>query len=127
MMTGENFPTLLLAYVGDAVFELYVRAKLVRKQRLPVRAIHKKATCMVRASGQDEALRLLEPFLTEEEAEIVRRGRNTKSRVPQNARVSSYRRATGFEALLGWLYLDGRHERLQELLAIIESGEAFGQ
>ena len=50
-----------------------------------------------------------------------------KSRVPKNARVSSYRRATGFEALLGWLYLDGRHERLQELLAIIESGEAFGQ
>ena len=119
----NNLPPLLLAYVGDAVFELYVRQKLVTDKVLPISRLHQKATGIVRAGGQDNILRQIEPYLTEEEADIVRRGRNTKGRVPKNADMAAYRRATGFEALLGWLYLNGSQERLSELFALIEAGE----
>ncbi|HHX73387.1 MAG TPA: Mini-ribonuclease 3 [Firmicutes bacterium] len=122
-MDYRHISPLLLAYVGDAVFDLYVRAKLVRSLRLPVQDVHKKATQYVRAAGQDAALHLLESQLTETEADIVRRGRNTKSRVPKNAGPAVYRRATGFEALLGWLYLTGQKARLEELLAQLTIGE----
>lgn len=120
---NTNFSPLMLAYVGDAVFDLYVREKLAREKAMPVRQLHRRATAIVRADGQDAALRQMEPHLTEEEAEIVRRGRNTKSRVPKNADMAAYRRATGFEALLGWLYLNGENERLNCLLDLIEMGE----
>ncbi|MBS3887522.1 MAG: Mini-ribonuclease 3 [Dethiobacter sp.] len=119
----NNLPPLLLAYVGDAVFELYVRQKLVTDGVLPISRLHKKATEIVRAGGQDSILRQIEPHLTEEEADIVRRGRNTKGRVPKNADMAAYRRATGFEALLGWLYLHGAQERLHQLFALIQAGE----
>jgi len=119
----NNLPPLLLAYVGDAVFELYIRQKLVTAQVLPISQLHKKATGIVRAGGQESILRQIEPHLTEEETDIVRRGRNTKGRVPKNADMATYRRATGFEALLGWLYLNGSQERLHQLLALIEAGE----
>lgn len=121
-MEFENYPLLLLAYVGDAVFEVYVRTKLVRKEIVPIAQMHKKATRFVRASGQDGLLRTLEPYLTEKEADIVRRGRNTKSRVPKNADLSAYRRATGFEALMGWLHLTKQTERLEELLDKLNIG-----
>ena len=120
---NSNLSPLMLAYVGDAVFDLYVRQKLARQKAMPVRQLHRQATQIVRADGQDAALRQMEPHLTEEEAEIVRRGRNTKSRVPKNADMATYRRATGFEALLGWLYLNGENERLNQLLDVIEMGE----
>ena len=120
---NSNLSPLMLAYVGDAVFDLYVRQKLARQKAMPVRQLHRQATQIVRADGQDAALRQMEPHLTEEEAEIVRRGRNTKSRVPKNADMATYRRATGFEALLGWLYLNGENERLNELLDVIDMGE----
>jgi ribonuclease-3 family protein len=119
----NNVPPVHLAYVGDAVFELYVREKLVSDKAIPIHQLHKKATRVVRAGGQDKALRQIEPLLTEEEADIVRRGRNTKGRVPKNADMASYRRATGFEALLGWLYINGAQERLRQLLDGIELGE----
>lgn len=120
---NSQLPPLFLAYVGDAVFELYVRRKLVGEKAQPIRQLHRKATKIVRAGGQDHILRQIEPLLTEEEADIVRKGRNTKSRVPKNADMAAYRRATGFEALLGWLYLNGRQERLNELLDGVELGE----
>ncbi|NLZ93574.1 MAG: Mini-ribonuclease 3 [Firmicutes bacterium] len=122
-MTEKNWPPLLLAYIGDAVYELYVRQKICKLQLLPVRQLHKKVIQYVRAEGQDEALRLIEPFLTPEEARIVRHGRNTKNRVPRNAQMSAYRRATGFETLLGWLYLTNQTRRLEEILALIKVGE----
>lgn len=118
----NELPPLLLAYVGDAVFELYVRQKLVAK-RLPIQHLHKAATRIVRAGGQEQALRIIEPHLREEEADVVRRGRNTKGRVPKNAEMAAYRRATGFEALLGWLHINNRAERLEELLAFLQIGE----
>ncbi|MBT9139971.1 MAG: Mini-ribonuclease 3 [Dehalococcoidia bacterium] len=119
----DNLPPLLLAYVGDAVFELYVRQKLINDKVLPINRLHKKATEIVRAGGQDAILRQIELHLTEEEADIVRRGRNTKGRVPKNADMATYRRATGFEALLGWLYLNGSQERLSQLFALVKAGE----
>ena len=91
--------------------------------QLPVQELHKNATHYVRAAGQDAALQRLQSQLTETEAEIVRRGRNTKSRVPKNTGPAAYRRATGFEALLGWLYLTGQKARLEELLAQLAIGE----
>jgi ribonuclease III family protein len=122
-MGGNDLSPLLLAYVGDAVFELYIRRRLVTDGPRPIRQLHRKATRVVRAGGQDEVLRQIEPLLTAEEADIVRRGRNTKSRVPKNADMAAYRRATGFEALLGWLFLTGRQERIDELLIGIDLGE----
>lgn len=119
----NNLPPLLLAYVGDAVFELYVRQNQATGKVLPVRQLHKKVTEIVRACGQSHILRQIEPYLTEEEADIVRRGRNTKGRVPKNADMATYRRATGFEALLGWLYLGGQQERLCQLLAVVKEEE----
>ncbi|NLZ38546.1 MAG: Mini-ribonuclease 3 [Firmicutes bacterium] len=119
----KDWSPLMLAYIGDAVYELYVRQKICLRQQLPVRQLHKKVISYVRAEGQEAALRLLEPHLTEKEAEVVRRGRNTKSRVPKNTGISVYRRATGFETLLGWLYLTGQTKRIEELLALIKVGE----
>ena len=118
-----EYPPLLLAYVGDAVFELYVRQRFVNEKALPIQQMHKKTTRIVRAQGQDNVLRAIEPALTEAEHDIVRRGRNTKGRVPKNADMATYRRATGFEALLGWLYLTGKTDRLEELLDSVEIGE----
>lgn len=119
----NSVPPLLLAYVGDAVYELYIRRKLVLKEVLPIQQTHRKAVRLSRAAGQDRVLRTIEPVLTPDEAEIVRRGRNTKSRVPKSADMAEYRRATGLEALLGWLYLNGDHGRISELLDMIEFGE----
>ncbi|MBS4023535.1 MAG: Mini-ribonuclease 3 [Dethiobacter sp.] len=118
-----SLPPVLLAYVGDAVFELLIRLSLLEHGTVPVRQLHRLATRYTRASGQSEALRRLKPFLTEEEADIVRRGRNTKTRVPKSAEMGDYRRATGLEALFGYLYLKEDHARLGELLDIIEVRE----
>lgn len=123
MNTAEAYSPLLLAYIGDAVFELYVRRELLLQQALPIQQLHKKVTSLVRAGGQAAALRQLEGHLSAEEAAVVRRGRNTKSHVPKNTAMSVYRRATGFEALLGWLYLSEQTDRLVELLKLLKIGE----
>ncbi len=110
----------VLAYVGDAVFELYIRTYLVGKERAaPAGALHRSATCLARAGGQASLLRKIQPLLTEEETRLVKRGRNSGGRVPKGARVADYRQATGLEALLGTLYLEGRVERLQEITEFI--------
>lgn len=113
---------LLLAYLGDAVYELYLRRALLLKGDKPVQQLHREATSLSSAAGQARALQLIEPHLTEEEADIVRRGRNTKSRVPHNADMGQYRLATGLEALFGFLYLQGKTGRIDELFDMIMSG-----
>ncbi len=110
---------LVLAYVGDAVFELYIRLGLV-PSTYKVQEMHKQAVRYVRSQSQADLLSKWEPLLTEEEQAIVRRGRNTKSAVPRNADMIAYRRSTALEALVGYLYLCGREERLWELLSMIE-------
>lgn len=106
---------LVLAYVGDAVYELFIRTKLV-VHPAKVHELHQVAVKYVQASSQAQIVHDWEPELTEEEREVVRRGRNAKGGVPRHGDVVEYRYSTGFEALIGHLYLSGQHERLLELL-----------
>lgn len=109
---------LVLAYVGDSVYEVYVRTRLISEHPdMPVYKLHKEAIRYVKAHAQSESLERIISLLTDEETAIYKRGRNAKSAtVPKNADVTEYRRATGFEALLGYLYLDGQNERLEYLM-----------
>lgn len=104
-----------LAYLGDAVFELHVREKLVWKA-LSQRQRHRAAVQRVRAEAQARALRAMEKVLTDEERDIVRRARNVKSAVPRGIDQDAYRSSTAFEALIGYRYLAGPPDRLADLL-----------
>ena len=115
----ESLPPLVLAYIGDAVFELYVRLRLIT-QLQTMNQLHEHAVRHVKAASQSEFLAILQPHLTEDEERIMRRGRNAKETVPRRANPVEYRRSTGFEALLGYLYLTGKNQRLKELLALLE-------
>ncbi len=106
---------LVLAYIGDAVFELYVRLGLIPNVS-KVQRLHKQAIQYVRAQSQADILKSWEPLLSEEEEAIVRRGRNAKSAVPKSADMITYRRSTAMEALIGYLYVSGQEQRLWELL-----------
>ena len=117
--TREMAP-LNLAYLGDTVYDLYVRAYLVHICPMTVNDLHRQASLYVCAAAQAEAYHKIESVLTEEEADIFRRGRNAHSgTVPKNASVSDYRIATGLETLFGWLFSNGRDERLDTLMNII--------
>ena len=106
---------LVLAYVGDAYFSLYVRVRLLSFEQNKVRVLHRFGAQIVSAVWQSEAYRALEAMLTDEEREVFRRGRNAKSHAPRSSSVAEYRASTGFEALLGALYLDGKTQRLEQL------------
>jgi ribonuclease-3 family protein len=114
----KELSPLVWAYVGDAVYELFVRTSFVVSQRSKLHELHKTTTSLVKAESQAEILRKLTPFLKEEEKEIVNRGRNTKSKTtPQNVDAITYRYSTGFEALLGYLYLTQQEDRLVEIIS----------
>ena len=107
---------LALAFVGDAVLELLVRARLVGTTRLQPNRLHTVATHYVSAHAQSRELEILEPLLTEAEANVLRRGKNaSKASVAKHATVQEYRASTGFECLLGCLYLQGITAPTQEL------------
>ena len=107
---------LALAFVGDTVYDLYIRTMIVDTMDAVPHEMHVRAASFACASGQAEAYRRIEPVLSEEERAVFRRGRNAHSgTVPKNASVSDYRTATGLEALVGWLYLKDREERLNQL------------
>ena len=113
----EAMSPLALAYVGDAVYELYVRLLLVAQGSNKMKDLHRQAVSYVKAGTQAAFLRELEPMLTQEELDVVRWGRNAKSgHVPKSADVVEYRHSTGFEALIGYLYLKGSEERLLQIL-----------
>ena len=106
------------AYVGDAVYELYIREHLVNNSKLKPNKLHKESINYVKASAQASILKLLEEDLTEREMEIVKRARNTKNHhLPKNAEVSDYMYSTAFEGLIGYLYLTKKEERLKEILS----------
>ena len=107
---------IVLAYVGDAVFSLAVRVMLTMREQDRVGVLHDVGARFVSARLQAKAYEALVPYLTEEEADIARRARNAKSTVPKSASVSEYRHSTALEALVGWLYLSGRQERLMTLM-----------
>ncbi len=111
---------LALAHVGDAVYELLVRGMLCCEKHGSVMQLHRHTVERVRAEAQAESAEKLLPRLTEEELAVYKRGRNTKvNSVPHHADVAQYHAATGLEALFGWLYLQGKTERIGELFAVI--------
>ena len=108
------------AYVGDAVYELYIRTHLVNKTNLKPHKLHIEAIKYVKAQSQAQALKKIEVNLTEKEKEIVRRGRNTENHhVAKNATVQDYMYSTAFEALIGYLYLTNQEKRIKELVEMI--------
>ena len=112
---------LVLAFVGDGVETLFVRSKVALSCGEKANALHKKAAAEVNAHAQSEQVERILPYLTEEETEIYHRARNSKSRHhAKNFSVVDYRRASGLEAVIGYLYLTGEKERLDALFAIME-------
>lgn len=106
------------AYIGDAVYELYIREKLINETKLKPHKLHIESIKHVKASAQAETLRKIEEILTDEEKEIVRRARNTKNHhLPKNANVNDYMHSTAFEGLIGYLYLTKQEKRLEEILS----------
>lgn len=112
----EELSPLALAYIGDCVFEMLARTRVLSAGRVPVHVLHKKTRDLVNAKAQSDFYSRICEELSEEEAAVFRRGRNAKSHtVPKNADLLDYRRATGLEALFGYLFLAGRLERLGDL------------
>lgn len=105
------------AYVGDCVYELYIRTKLINETNLKPHKLHIETIKYVKAKSQAELLQRIYDDLTEEEKNIVRRGRNAENHhLPKNSNVQEYMYATAFEALIGYLYLTKRFDRLKEIL-----------
>lgn len=112
----RTYSPLTLAYIGDGIYELVIRSVVVGRGNTTASQLHRRTSQIVKAQTQAAMAEALLPELTEEEAEIYRRGRNAKSyTMAKNATMADYRRATGFEALMGWLYLNDRMERVVEL------------
>lgn len=108
---------LVLAYMGDAVYEVYVRDMLIHKKRVSAHKLHVESILYVKAAAQANILRNILDDLTEDELDMVRRGRNAKSgTIPKNAKVSDYKYATAFEALIGYLYLAKDYDRLNYII-----------
>ncbi len=113
---GQYSP-LTLAYIGDAIYELVIRTILVREANTQVNKLHKRASSLVKAETQSALIETLEQHFTEEEMRIYKRGRNAKSFTSaKNASITDYRRATGFEAVMGYLYLKGEYDRIIDLV-----------
>ncbi len=121
-ITGEDImmlSPLQLAYVGDAVYELLIRTSILKKD-LKVNHLHRTAKKFVKAEGQSKIVHELEPFLTENERYYVKKGRNAKvNSSPKNADLIDYKYATGFECVLGYLYLTNQDDRLMEVFDYI--------
>ncbi|HJC39394.1 MAG TPA: ribonuclease III [Candidatus Mediterraneibacter faecigallinarum] len=116
---------LVLAYIGDCVFDLIIKTMVAGRGNRPVHKLHEETSRYVQASAQSFMMRSMQEHLTEEEHAIYRRGRNSRTVSPaKNQSITDYRRATGFEALIGYLYLRREYERLTELVALgLESME----
>lgn len=118
-MEAEVYSPLVLAYIGDCVFDLIIKSMVISKGNKQVQKLHEETSKYVQASAQSAMMRAMQPHLTEEEHAVYRRGRNTRSVSPaKNQSITDYRRATGFEALIGYLYLKREYDRLMELVKI---------
>lgn len=125
----SQIPPLVLAYVGDSVYEVFVRTYLVLKGLGQVNKLHRAAIDYVSAKSQAEIAKALTDFLSEEEQYVLKRGRNAKSAsIPKNADVTDYRIATGFEALIGYIYLKKDYGRIHILFdKILELKEGVSE
>lgn len=124
----ESYSPLTLAYIGDAVYEVVIRTLVISDGNTQVNKLHKRASYYVKANTQAELIKLLMEELTEEELHYYKRGRNAKSYTSaKNASIGDYRMATGFEALVGYLYLTNQSTRMIELVKdginLLENGE----
>lgn len=128
MRDWSQYSPLALAYLGDAVYDMVIRTILVKKANAQAAKLHQKASALVKAGTQAEMIRALQAYLTEEEQGVYRRGRNAKPHnTAKNASRREYLEATGFEALMGYLYLKEEYSRMIELihLGLEESGHAL--
>lgn len=124
----STYSPLTLAYMGDCIYDLIIRSLVVNKGNKQVNKLHQETSSLVQASTQSLMMRTMQEHLTEEEHAIYKRGRNAKSVSPaKNQSITDYRRATGFEALLGYLYLKKDWKRMLDLVKIgldsIKEGE----
>ena len=123
----KTISPLSLAYVGDGVYELMIRERLIGAGNYPPKKLHTAAVALAKAPAQAAAAARILPLLTEEEQAVFRRGRNANSAtMAKHATMTDYRRATGFEALMGWLYLSGQTERMLELIRLGLEDDAAG-
>ncbi len=125
----RSFSPLTLAYIGDGVYELVIRTILVQRGNRKASRLHEEASRLVKASAQSDIVRRIEPHLTEEELSVYKRGRNAHSpTMARHASMSDYRRATGLEALIGYLYLKEDLRRIVDLVRLgISTGEKYEQ
>lgn len=113
----RTYSPLALAYIGDGVYDLIIRSVVVAKGNTRASELHKRTSQIVKAKTQAEMMEVILPLLAEEEEAVYRRGRNAKSpTMAKNATMADYRKATGFEALVGYLYLQDKFERIVELV-----------
>lgn len=116
---ARNLNPQVLAFVGDGVYSMYIRHKIVITEKLTGKELHSRVTHFVKASGQSNFINKLLPTLSEEELGVFKRARNHKTlSQSKNAGIVDYKRATGLEALLGYLYLSGKWQRLNDILEI---------
>lgn len=115
----NTYSPLVLAYIGDCVFDLIIKSMMINKGNNKVHKLHEMTSSYVQASAQSFMMRAMQEHLTETEHAVYRRGRNAKSVSPaKNQSITDYRRATGFEALIGYLYLNKEYKRLVDLVKI---------
>lgn len=115
----DSYSPLTLAYIGDCVYDLIIKTLVISEGNRQVKKLHQETSKIVQASAQSEMMRVIQEVLTEEEHAVYRRGRNAKSVSPaKNQSLTDYRRATGFEALMGWLYLQDDWKRMIDLIKI---------
>lgn len=118
-INADQYSPLTLAYMGDCAYEIVIRTLLVHKGNTHVDRLNKRASNLAKAATQSRMIGAIQEHLTEEEVTIYKRGRNAKSYTSaKNASINDYRRATGFEALIGWLYLRGEFERMTEIIRL---------
>ncbi|BDF05028.1 Mini-ribonuclease 3 [[Clostridium] hylemonae] len=115
----KEYSPLTLAYIGDSIYDLMIKSLVVNEGNRQVNKLHKETSAFVQASAQSQMMRTLQGQLTEEEHAVYRRGRNAKSVSPaKNQSLTDYRRATGFEALMGYLYLRRDYKRMLDLVKL---------
>lgn len=114
---AKSYSPLVLAYIGDGIYDLVIRTVVVNRGNTQANKLHKKTSSLVKAASQSAMIDGLLEILTEEEMAVYKRGRNAKSAtMAKNATMQDYRKATGFEALMGYLYLDNQWERMVYLI-----------
>lgn len=115
----KEYSPLTLAYIGDSIYDLIIKTMVVNQGNRQVQKLHKEVSSLVQASAQSAMMRAVQEYLTEEERAVYKRGRNAKSVSPaKNQSLTDYRRATGFEAVMGFLYLKKEWQRMLELIKI---------